>query len=156
MKNFKYEYKENMTQDEINALLEQKEKHTLSNVAPEIETRIKTETEKSYTEQINSYQSKIKEYELSQISQENRKLVEELLNSGKDMEYIKTNFKDLVEKKPTLDMKNLMNGGIQIKDENMFIEELSQKIKENLQDNHNIPINERIKNLVQKEYQKGK
>ncbi|MFJ1522610.1 MULTISPECIES: hypothetical protein [unclassified Spiroplasma] len=72
------------------------------------------------------------------------------------MEYIKTNFKDLVEKKPTLDMKNLMNGGIQIKDENMFIEELSQKIKENLQDNHNIPINERIKNLVQKEYQKGK
>ncbi|WP_348735485.1 hypothetical protein [Spiroplasma endosymbiont of Ammophila pubescens] len=72
------------------------------------------------------------------------------------MEYIKTNFKDLVEKKPTLDMKNLMNGGIQIKDENMFIEELSQKIKENLQDNHNIPINEKIKNLVQKEYQKGK
>ncbi|ALA96974.1 hypothetical protein SKUN_0049 [Spiroplasma kunkelii CR2-3x] len=72
------------------------------------------------------------------------------------MEYIKTNFKDLIEKKPQLDMKNLMNGGIQIKDENMFIEELSQKIKENLQDNHNIPINERIKNLVQKEYQKGK
>ncbi|WP_338991018.1 hypothetical protein [Spiroplasma endosymbiont of Seladonia tumulorum] len=53
-------------------------------------------------------------------------------------------------------MKNLINGGIQIKDENMFIEELSQKIKDNLQDNHNIPINERIKNLVQKEYQKGK
>lgn len=156
MKDFKYDYKDGMTKEEIDALLEQKEKHTLSNVAPEIETRIKTETEKSYTEQINSYQSKIKEYELSQVPQENRKLVEELLNSGKDMEYIKTNFKDLVEKKPTLDMKNLMNGGIQIKDENMFIEELSQKIKENLQDNHNIPINERIKNLVQKEYQKGK
>lgn len=156
MSNFKYEYKENMTQDEINALLEQKEKQVLSSVLPNAETRIKTETEKQYEEKINSYQSKIKEYELSQIPQENRKLVEELLNSGKDMEYIKTNFKDLVEKKPTLDMKNLMNGGIQIKDENMFIEELSQKIKENLQDNHNIPINERIKNLVQKEYQKGK
>lgn len=156
MSNFKYEYKENMTQDEINALLEQKEKQVLSSVLPSAETRIKTETEKQYEEQINNYQSRIKEYELSQVPQENRKLVEELLNSGKDMEYIKTNFKDLVEKKPTLDMKNLMNGGIQIKDENMFIEELSQKIKENLQDNHNIPINERIKNLVQKEYQKGK
>jgi hypothetical protein len=156
MSNFKYEYKENMTQDEINALLEQKEKQVLSSVLPNAETRIKSETEKEYLEQINNYQSKIKEYELSQVPQENRKLVEELLNSGKDMEYIKTNFKDLVEKKPTLDMKNLMNGGIQIKDENMFIEELSQKIKENLQDNHNIPINERIKNLVQKEYQKGK
>ncbi|GAA6238894.1 MAG: hypothetical protein SPLM_10110 [Spiroplasma phoeniceum] len=156
MSNFKYEYKENMTQDEINALLEQKEKQVLSSVLPSAETRIKSETEKEYLEQINNYQSKIKEYELSQVPQENRKLVEELLNSGKDMEYIKTNFKDLVEKKPTLDMKNLMNGGIQIKDENMFIEELSQKIKENLQDNHNIPINERIKNLVQKEYQKGK
>ncbi|WP_338989835.1 hypothetical protein [Spiroplasma endosymbiont of Seladonia tumulorum] len=156
MSNFKYEYKENMTQDEINALLEQKEKQVLSSVLPSAETRIKSETEKEYLEQINNYQSKIKEYELSQIPQENRKLVEELLNSGKDMEYIKTNFKDLVEKKPTLDMKNLMNGGIQIKDENMFIEELSQKIKDNLQNNHNIPINERIKNLVQKEYQKGK
>lgn len=156
MSNFKYDYKENMTQDEINALLEQKEKQVLSSVLPNAETRIKTETEKQYEEKINSYQSKIKEYELSQVPQENRKLVEELLNSGKDMEYIKTNFKDLVEKKPTLDIKNLMNGGIQIKDENMFIEELSQKIKENLQDNHNIPINERIKNLVQKEYQKGK
>lgn len=156
MSNFKYDYKENMTQDEINALLEQKEKQVLSSVLPNAETRIKTETEKQYEEKINSYQSKIKEYELSQVPQENRKLVEELLNSGKDMEYIKTNFKDLVEKKPTLDMKNLMNGGIQIKDENMFIEELSQKIKENLQDNHNIPINERIKKLVQKEYQKGK
>ncbi len=156
MSNFKYEYKENMTQDEINALLEQKEKQVLSSVLPSAETRIKSETEKEYLEQINNYQSKIKEYELSQVPQENRKLVEELLNSGKDMEYIKTNFKDLVDKKPTLDMKNLMNGGIQIKDENMFIEELSQKIKENLQDNHNIPINERIKNLVQKEYQKGK
>lgn len=156
MSNFKYEYKENMTQDEINALLEQKEKQVLSSVLPSAETRIKTETEKQYEEQINNYQSRIKEYELSQVPQENRKLVEELLNSSKDMEYIKTNFKDLVEKKPTLDMKNLMNGGIQIKDENMFIEELSQKIKENLQDNHNIPINERIKNLVQKEYQKGK
>lgn len=156
MSNFKYEYKENMTQDEINALLEQKEKQVLSSVLPSAETRIKSETEKEYLEQINNYQSKIKEYELSQVPQENRKLVEELLNSGKDMEYIKTNFKDLVEKKPTLDMKKLMNGGIQIKDENMFIEELSQKIKENLQDNHNIPINERIKNLVQKEYQKGK
>ncbi|ALA96944.1 hypothetical protein SKUN_001007 [Spiroplasma kunkelii CR2-3x] len=156
MSNFKYEYKENMTQDEINALLEQKEKQILSNVLPSVETRIKTETEKQYEEKINNYQSKIKEYELSQVPQENRKLVEELLNSGKDMEYIKTNFKDLIEKKPQLDMKNLMNGGIQIKDENMFIEELSQKIKENLQDNHNIPINERIKNLVQKEYQKGK
>ncbi len=156
MSNFKYEYKENMTQDEINALLEQKEKQVLSSVLPSAETRIKSETEKEYLEQINNYQSKIKEYELSQVPQENRKLVEELLNSGKDMEYIKTNFKDLIEKKPTLDMKNLMNGGIQIKDENMFIEELSQKIKENLQDNHNIPINERIKNLVQKEYQKGK
>lgn len=156
MSNFKYEYKENMTQDEINALLEQKEKQVLSSVLPSAETRIKSETEKEYLEQINNYQSKIKEYELSQVPHENHKLVEELLNSGKDMEYIKTNFKDLVEKKPTLDMKNLMNGGIQIKDENMFIEELSQKIKENLQDNHNIPINERIKNLVQKEYQKGK
>lgn len=156
MSNFKYEYKENMTQDEINALLEQKEKQVLSSVLPSAETRIKSETEKEYLDQINNYQSKIKEYELSQVPQENRKLVEELLNSGKDMEYIKTNFKDLIEKKPTLDMKNLMNGGIQIKDENMFIEELSQKIKENLQDNHNIPINERIKNLVQKEYQKGK
>lgn len=156
MSNFKYEYKENMTQDEINALLEQKEKQVLSSVLPSAETRIKSETEKEYLEQINNYQSKIKEYELSQVPQENRKLVEELLNSGKDMEYIKTNFKDLIEKKPTLDMKNLMNGGIQIKDENMFIEELSQKIKENLQDNHNIPINERIKKLVQKEYQKGK
>ncbi|AXF95419.1 hypothetical protein GL982_01305 [Spiroplasma citri] len=156
MSNFKYEYKENMTQDEINALLEQKEKQILSNVLPSVETRIKTETEKQYEEKISNYQSKIKEYELSQVPQENRKLVEELLNSGKDMEYVKTNFKDLIEKKPQLDMKNLMNGGIQIKDENMFIEELSQKIKENLQDNHNIPINERIKNLVQKEYQKGK
>lgn len=156
MSNFKYEYKENMTQDEINALLEQKEKQVLSSVLPSAETRIKSETEKEYLDQINNYQSKIKEYELSQVPQENRKLVEELLNSGKDTEYIKTNFKDLIEKKPTLDMKNLMNGGIQIKDENMFIEELSQKIKENLQDNHNIPINERIKNLVQKEYQKGK
>lgn len=156
MSNFKYDYKENMTQDEINALLEQKEKQVLSSVLPNAETRIKTETEKQYEEKINSYQSKIKEYELLQVPQENRKLVEELLNSGKDMEYIKTNFKDLVEKKPTLDMKNLMNGGIQIKDENMFIEELSQKIKENLQDNHNIPINERIKKLVQKKYQKGK
>ncbi|APE74463.1 hypothetical protein [Spiroplasma citri] len=156
MSNFKYEYKENMTQDEINALLEQKEKQILSNVLPSVETRIKTETEKQYEEKISNYQSKIKEYELSQVPQENRKLVEELLNSGKDMEYVKTNFKDLIEKKPQLDMKNLMNGGIQIKDENMFIEELSQKIKENLQDNHNIPINERIKKLVQKEYQKGK
>ncbi len=156
MSNFKYEYKENMTQDEINALLEQKEKQVLSSVLPSAETRIKSETEKEYLEQINNYQSKIKEYELSQVPQENRKLVEKLLNSGKDMEYIKTNFKDLVDKKPTLDMKNLMSGGIQIKDENIFIEELSQKIKENLQDNHNIPINERIKNLVQKEYQKGK
>lgn len=156
MSNFKYEYKENMTQDEINALLEQKEKQVLSSVLPNAETRIKSETEKEYLEQINNYQSKIKEYELSQVPQENRKLVEELLNSGKDMEYIKTNFKDLVEKKPTLDMKNLMNGGIQIKDENMFIEELSQKIKTSLEDNKDIPINERIKNLVQKEYQKGK
>ncbi|UZQ30842.1 MAG: hypothetical protein OHM56_04880 [Spiroplasma phoeniceum] len=156
MKDFKYDYKDGMTKKEIDALLQQKEKHTLSNVAPEIETRIKNETEKSYTEQINSYQSKIKEYELSQVPQENRKLVEELLNSGKDMEYIKTNFKDLVEKKPTLDMKNLINGGIQIKDENMFIEELTQKIKTSLDENKDIPINERIKNLVQKEYQKGK
>ncbi|RUO86819.1 hypothetical protein [Spiroplasma endosymbiont of Megaselia nigra] len=156
MKDFKYDYKENMTQDEINALLEQKEKHTLSNVAPEIETSIKTETEKSYTEQINSYHSKIKEYELSQVPQENRKLVEELLNSDKNIEYIKTNFKDLVDKKPALDMKNLMNGGIQIKDENMFIEELTQKIKTSLDENKDIPVNERIKNLVQKEYEKGK
>ncbi|WP_186823431.1 hypothetical protein [Spiroplasma phoeniceum] len=41
MSNFKYEYKENMTQDEINALLEQKEKQILSNVLPSVETRIK-------------------------------------------------------------------------------------------------------------------
>ncbi len=34
MSNFKYEYKENMTQDEINALLEQKEKQVLSSVLP--------------------------------------------------------------------------------------------------------------------------
>lgn len=156
MTNFKYDYKENMTQDEINALLEQKEKQVLSSVLPNAETRIKTETEKQYEEKINSYQSKIKEYELLQVPQENRKLVEELLNSGKDMEYIKINFKALVEKKPTLDMQNLMNGGIQIKDENMFIEELTQKIKTSLEDNKDIPINERIKNLVQKEYQKGK
>ncbi|QIA72163.1 hypothetical protein GL981_12890 (plasmid) [Spiroplasma citri] len=53
------------------------------------------------------------------------------------MEYVKTNFKDLIEKKPQLDMKNLMNGGIQIKDENMFIEELSQKLKKIYKDNHN-------------------
>lgn len=155
MTNFKYEYKENMTQDEINALLEQKEKQVLSSVLPSAETRIKTETEKQYEEKINSYQSKIKEYELSQIPQENKKIVEELLNSGKDMEYIKTNFKDLIEKKPTLDMKNLINGGIQIKDENMFIEELTQKIKNSLEENKDIPVNERIKNLVQKEYKKG-
>lgn len=155
MTNFKYDYKENMTQDEINALLEQKEKQVLSSVLPSAETRIKTETEKQYEEKINSYQSKIKEYELSQVPQENRKLVEELLNSGKDMEYIKTNFKDLIEKKPTLDMQNLMNGGIQIKDENMFIEELTQKIKNSLEENKDIPVDERIKNLVQKEYKKG-
>lgn len=155
MTNFKYDYKENMTQDEINALLEQKEKQVLSSVLPSAETRIKTETEKQYEEKINSYQSKIKEYELSQIPQENRKIVEELLNSGKDMEYIKNNFKDLIEKKPTLDMKNLMNGGIQIKDENMFIEELTQKIKNNLEENKDIPVDERIKNLVQKEYKRG-
>ncbi|WP_424526505.1 hypothetical protein [Spiroplasma endosymbiont of Glossina fuscipes fuscipes] len=156
MTNFKYDYKENMTQDEINALLEQKEKQVLSSVLPNAETRIKTETEKQYEEKINSYQSKIREYELSQVPQENRKIVEELLNSGKDMEYIKINFKDLVEKKPILDMKNLMNGGIQIKDENMFIEELTQKIKTSLDENKDIPVKERIKNLVQKEYQKGK
>ncbi|WP_338991076.1 hypothetical protein [Spiroplasma endosymbiont of Seladonia tumulorum] len=99
MSNFKYEYKENMTQDEINALLEQKEKQVLSSVLPSAETRIKSETEKEYLEQINNYQSKIKEYELSQIPQENRKLVEELLNSGKDMEYIKTNLRSHGKKK---------------------------------------------------------
>lgn len=155
MTNFKYEYKENMTQDEINALLEQKEKQVLSSVLPSAETRIKSETEKEYLEQINNYQSKIKEYELSQVPQENRKLVEELLNSGKDMEYIKTNFKDLIEKKPTLDMKNLMNGGIQIKDENMFIEELTQKIKNSLENNKDIPTDEKIKRKVEEEYKKG-
>ncbi|KAF0851469.1 hypothetical protein [Spiroplasma poulsonii] len=53
-------------------------------------------------------------------------------------------------------MQNLMNGGIQIKDENMFIEELTQKIKTSLEDNKDIPINERIKRKVEEEYQKGK